>query len=91
MSTKKFTANGIRQIKAFETVYEYGAGYLNSLIGTSPAETCKKIEELMPFIKQTVDGGVDGCPVMSFLSQSIWTAGQYEGVLNDGARCEVAE
>ena len=88
-NTKKFTAKGIRQIKAFETVDEYGAGYLNSLIGNTPVETCKKIEAVMSFILEKVDEGTNGCPVMSFLVQSVWTAVQYEGFMDDSVTAEV--
>ncbi len=88
--TKKFTAKGIRQIKAFESVNDFGASYLNPLIGKTPAETCKKVEALMPFIMEKVDEGFEECPVMSYLVHSIWSAVQYEGFLNDGPAEEVA-
>lgn len=85
--TKKFTARDARQISAFEYVEGFGPGYFNSLIGDSPAQTCKKVEAVMPFLMHVTDNGeaglaVDLQPVMSFLVQSVWTAVQYEGFLS---------
>ena len=77
-----------RRAVAYQTVADFGAGYLNSLVGDSAAETCEKIEAIMPFIQQTMDRRSsdeleDMRPVLSFLMQSIWTAVQYESGVGD--------
>ena len=83
-----FTASDIRQIKAHETVADYGACYLNSLIGKNAADTCHKIEAVMPFIQDVIDreGDIDAArPVLSLLFRTIWTAVQYEAEMREVA------
>lgn len=86
MTAVTFTATGLRDVRAFETVAEYGAGYLNPLIGNSAAETCAKIENVMQFLHRTVDRGDDLCevqPALALIVQTIWSAVQYEGQMAD--------
>lgn len=78
-----FKTDSPRLITAHQTVVDFGAGYLNSLVGDSAHETCSKIEALMPFMhglieKVSGDDFEDMRPMLSFLVQSIWTAVQYE-------------
>lgn len=85
-----FNTDDQRLIAAHQTVVDFGAGYLNSLVGKSPKDTCQKIENLMPFLRRqidTADGGSfeDMRPVLSFLVQSIWTAVQYEISVGESA------
>lgn len=83
-----FTESDTRRAVAHHTVIDYGASYLNSLVGSDAAETCKNIEAIMPFMKRTIDERSadeldDMRPVLSFLMLSIWTAVQYETEVSD--------
>ncbi len=97
MSEKTFSASDVRRIVAHQSVEDYAGGYLNSLIGGTAAETCRRVEALMPFLLKAIDKSSDDDwsdwqPAISFLAQSIWTAMQHEMEIADaeGLAGEVA-
>jgi hypothetical protein len=65
---------------------EYGAGYLNPLLGGTPAQTCGKIADVMGFL-HTLLSPINGEVVdfvevqsgMALMVLTVWSAAQYEG------------
>lgn len=76
-----FTATDRRTIRAHETVKDFGANYLNPLVGRSAAETCSNVEEVVAFLHRIIDSSEsidDFRPGISLILQTVWTAVQYE-------------
>ena len=75
------TATDHRKALAHETVQEFGAGYLNPLVGDSAAETCGNVEAVVGFLHRVIDSPEcidEARPGIALILQTIWTAMQYE-------------
>lgn len=78
---KSFTTADARLISAHETVKDYGAGYLNPMIGKSAQETCANVESVISFLHGLIDSDEDiseARPGIALVLQTVWSAVQYE-------------
>lgn len=71
---------------AVSQLADCGPGYFNPLIGSSPAETCEKLSDVLGFVYDLVGpkGGefsdiTDKQPGIALVLQTAWAAAQYEG------------
>ncbi len=79
---KEFSSTDSRTIAAHETVKDYGASYLNPLIGDSAAETCSRVENVIGFLHGLMESDDDisqARPALALILQTVWSAVQYEG------------
>lgn len=79
--TETFKANDRRTAVAHQTVADFGASYLNPLVGTSPAETCANLEHIMGFLHGVMDSEQDITEfrgALALMVQTAWSAVQYE-------------
>lgn len=86
-NTVTFSATDARLITAHETVKDYGASYLNPLVGCSASETCSRVESVIGFLHGLVDGNDDieeARPAIALILQTVWSAVQYEREVSHG-------
>ena len=88
-TSNTFTTTDIRQAVAYGTVKDYGAAYLNPIIGSSAGATCANIATVMMMFHGLLNSTADIDEhryALALLIQATWSAAQYEeSVLSESA------